>query len=253
MLKKDHLIILILLIIIFAFSVAIINQTVFNDNSTNSTVNETILNNDNVSITHEVIANDSNDSGTVEVIRNIGNPNSKKIAYIVGVHPLENQTHKTLLKILPSLDNLNYCYDIYIINVTEDIGYYGDGSSDDSPGRQNGQNLAFKYVYPEIINGSYVFAIDVHSNVGAYPYKTFVFSPVKESSSIEYAMEIAENSQNISYYVPDSTTSGPYLTIPLNENGVPAIFYEEYSFAAQSQKDLHMIELIRNIDNLNLD
>ena len=171
---------------------------------------------------------------------------------MVGVHPLENETHKTLLKILPNLSDLNYGYDIYIINVTEDIGHYGDGASDNSPGRQNGQNLALKYVYPQIRDGGYELAVDVHSNVGAYPYKTFVFSPVKESLSVDYAHEIAENSQNISYYSPESTTSGPYLTVPLNENGVPAFYYEEYSFAPQSEKDMHMIELINNIDNLNL-
>lgn len=198
---------------------------------------------------HELLANDS--IGSVEVIRNMGNPDGERIAYVVGVHPLENDTHKTLLKILPNQSDLNCCYDIYIINVTKDIGYYGDGSSDNSPGRQNGQNLALKYVYPQIVNGSYKLAIDVHSNVGAYPYKTFVFSPVKESLSNQYGQIIANNSQNISYYSPESTTSGPYLTIPLNENGIPAIYFEEYSFAPQLEKDMHMLELINAIDNLD--
>ncbi len=242
MIKKEHVLIFLLVIVILIFSIAIVNQI-----STPQT--------DGVShnIEREVISNDTvNDKGSVEVIRNIGNPNSKKIAYVVGVHPLENETHKTLLKILPNLSDLNYGYDIYIINVTEDIGHYGDGASDNSPGRQNGQNLALKYVYPQIRDGGYELAVDVHSNVGAYPYKTFVFSPVKESLSVDYAHEIAENSQNISYYSPESTTSGPYLTVPLNENGVPAFYYEEYSFAPQSEKDMHMIELINNIDNLNL-
>ncbi len=239
MIKKDHILIIILLIIIIAISIALIsmshkdNQISFNDTT----------------LDHEIIANDS--VGSVEVIRNLGNPNGRKIAYVVGVHPLENETHKTLLKILPTLTDLNCSYDIYVINVTKDIGYYGDGSSDDSPGRQNGQNLALKYVYPEIVNGSYDLAVDVHSNVGAYQYKTFVFSPVKESLSGEYAHQIAENSPDINYYAPDSTTSGPFLTIPLNENGVPAFYFEEYSFAPQNEKDSHMLELIQAVDSLD--
>ncbi len=204
----------------------------------------------NTSSTTEIIANDT--VGTVKVIRNIGNPNSKKIAYVVGVHPLENETHKTLLKLLPALTDLNYCYDIYVINVTKDIGHYGDGYSDNSPGRQNGQNLAYKYVYPQIADGDYELAVDIHSNVGAYEYKTFVFSPVKESLSGEYAKKIADGCENISYYVPESTTSGPFLTVPLNENGVPAFYFEEYSFAPQGEKDSHMLELIHAIDNLEL-
>lgn len=48
------------------------------------------------------------------------------------------------------------------------------------------------------------------------------------------------------------TTSGPYLTIPLNENGIPAFYFEEYSFAPQYEKDRHMLELINTVDNLNL-
>ena len=211
--------------------------------------NKTAIN--NTAHNHEVIANSSDDPGTVEVIKNIGNPDGRRIAYVVGVHPLENLTHKTLLKILPTLTDLNNCYDIYIINVTEDVGYYGDGSSDNSQGRQNGQNLALKYVYPEIAEGGYDLAVDVHSNVGAYEYKTFVFSPVKEGLSVDYAHDVADNCQNISYYAPDSTTSGPYLTIPLNENGVPAFYFEEYSFASQDEKDLHMLELIYGVDNLS--
>ena len=239
MIKRDYLIILILLIVILACCIAIFNSTSINGNNAEG-------------ISYEVLANDTvNDKGSVRVIRNIGNPDSQKIAYVVGVHPLENETHKTLLKLLPSLTDLNHCYDIYIINVTEDIGHYGDGSSDNSPGRQNGQNLALKYVYPEIADGDYEMAIDVHSNVGAYPYKTFVFSPVKESTGSEYARDIAGECENISYYVPDSTTSGPYLTIPLNKNGVPAFYFEEYSFASQSEKDMHMMELIKAVDNLD--
>ncbi|AMD18145.1 hypothetical protein TL18_09030 [Methanobrevibacter sp. YE315] len=237
MIKKEYLIIAILLVIIFAVSMAIVNQTSSDDNI----------------VTHEILANDtSHDPGSVEIIRNIGNPNSKKIAYVVGVHPLEYQTHETLLKILPTLTDLNYCYDIYVINVTQDKGHYGDGYSDsEDPGRQNGQNLALKYVYPEIVDGNYELAIDVHSNIGAYDYKTFVFSPVKDSASVKYAEDVAFNSPNIFYYAPDSTTSGPYLTIPLNENGVPAFYFEEYSFAPQDVKDAHMLELIRAVDNLD--
>lgn len=240
MIKKEYIIIAALLILISALSIGIINVYVPNGNEMNNA-------------SYEVIANDSADPGTVEVIRNIGNPDSKKIAYVVGVHPLENETHKTLLKILPNLDDLNYCYDIYIINVTEGIGSYGEGySNDNNPGRDNGQDLAFKYVYPEIVNGGYELAVDVHSNIGAYPYKTFVFSPVKESLSVKYAQEVSNNSENISYYAPETTTSGPYLTMPLNEHNVPAFYFEEYSFAPQSEKDSHMLELIDLVDTLNI-
>ena len=90
--KKNEfrLILLIFIILIFAFA---ISYLIFNDSDTSSFSNT------------EIIANNSaQDNGTVEVIKNIGNPNGKKIAYVVGVHPLENDTHKTFLKLMPTMD-----------------------------------------------------------------------------------------------------------------------------------------------------
>lgn len=239
MIKKEYIVILLLLAVIFALAISIVN--VGHTEEIESYISNT---------SSQLLANDT--IGSVEVIRNIGNPDGKRIAYVVGLHPLENQTHRTLVNLLPTLTDLNYCYDIYIVNVTEDIGHYGDGSSDDSPGRQHGQDLALKYVYPQIVDGDYELAVDVHSNVGAYPYQTFVFSPVKEGLGVDYAHNVSEDAVNISYYSPESTTSGPYLTIPLNENGVPAFYYEEYSFAPQDVKDVHMLELIYAVDGLQL-
>jgi hypothetical protein len=237
----------ILIIILCGGIFAVTNQFSFNGDNNQTTQTQTA----NATV-RELIANSSDDPGSVEVIKNVGNPNGEKIAYVVGVHPLEHETHETLVKLLPSTKNLNHSYDIYIINVTEDVGHYGDGYSDNSPGRQNGQYLAYKYVYPKIVNGSYKATVDVHSNIGAYPYKTFVFSPVNEGRGEQIASEVAGKCENISYYAPPSTTSGPYLTIPLNENGIPAFYFEEYSFAEQSQKDLHVAELIRAVDGLKI-
>ena len=240
MIKKEYVIISILLLIILIFSMLIIFH---NDAPRKDDVNSLPY--------REVLANGSGEPGTVEVIRNIGNPNGSKIAYVVGVHPLEHETHETLVNLLPNMTSLNNSYDIYIINVTEDVGAYGMGLGDDSdPGRQNGQNLAYKYVYPEIKEGDYDLAIDVHSNVGAYAYKTFVFCPVKVGLGVEYAEDVADNCPDIAYFSPDSTTSGPYLTIPLNEYGIPSFYFEEYSFADQDLKDQHVTELILAVDQI---
>ena len=246
--KVNKYIVISIIILILGIGIVILHDqgASLTNNSADGTSN-------NATAVREVIANNSDDPGTVEVIRNIGNPNGKKIAIVVGVHPLENETHKTILKLLPTIDDLNYNYDIYIINVTENIGHYGSGYSDvDDQGRKNGQNLAYKYVYPEIVKGNYTLAIDIHSNIGAYPFKTFVFSPVTEGPGEKYASDVASKCENISYYAPSSTTSGPYLTIPLNEHGIPAFYYEEYSFAPQDVKDIHMLELIHAIDSLEL-
>ena len=245
MLKRRYL--LILLIVLFIAVFAFVNIYQMANGGAGSS-------NDASAVTREVIANNSaEDLGTVEVIRNVGNASSsKKIAYVVGVHPLENDTHRTLLKLLPNRTDLKYSYDIYVINVTEDFSGYGHLLPDDNPGRDTGQNLAYKYVYPQIVNGSYELAVDVHAHGGAYPYDTFVFCPVDGGTGESYARNVSESSQNISYYNPYQTTSGPYLTIPLNEHGVPSFYFEENSFIVQDIKDRHMLELIYGVDNLKL-
>ena len=244
MIRKNNLRNLIFLIVILIFLIVIVSQIMPGSNNNG-------LNNSS-GITHEVIANNTaQDGGSVEVIRNMGNPDGKKIACVVGVHPLENDTHKTFLKILPTLKDLNYCYDVYIINVTEDFSAYGELHPDDEPGRATGQDLALKYVYPQIVNGSYEMAVDIHAHGGAYgEHNTFVFSPVDGSVGESYGRNVSAGTQNISYYNPEHTTSGPYLTVPLNQNGVPAFYFEENSFISQNIKDAHMLELISAIDNL---
>ena len=241
MIKKRYLAILLIILIVAVYGFVTINQSA---HQPETTVNDT------PTVTHEFLGNDS--TGSVEVIRNVGNPNGERIAYVVGVHPLENDTHKTLLNLLPQQANLNCCYDIYIINVDLDFSQYGQLYPDDEPGRAEGQNLEYKYVYPAIVNGSYKFAVDVHAHGGAYPYDTFVFCPVDGGSGESYGRNVSDSTQNVSYYNPYQTTSGPYLTIPLNENGIPAIYFEENSFYSQDIKDSHMMELIRGVDNLKL-
>ena len=230
---------LILVIIMLVLSVILINQFILPHDEAPQVTREIIVN------------NTAEELGSVEVIRNVGNPDGERIAYVVGVHPLENDTHQTFLKMMANKTDLNNCYDIYIINVSMDYSSYGQLLPDDEPGRAEGQNLALKYVYPQIVNGSYRLAVDVHAHGGAYgDYNTFVFSPVDGSSGEFYGRNVSESSQNISYYNPQHTTSGPYLTVPLNEKGIPAFYFEENSFISQDIKDSHMLELIDGVDNL---
>lgn len=199
-------------------------------------------------VTREIIGNDS--TGSVEVIKNVGNPDGVKVAYVVGVHPLENDTHQTLLNLLPETDSLNCCYDIYVIHVNQDFSAYGQLSPDDQPGRAEGQDLALKYVYPEIVNGSYKACVDVHAHGGVYKYDTFVFCAIDGMPGESYGRNVSSMTQNVSYYNPYFTTSEYYLTDPLNQNGVPAFYYEENSYIDQKTKNLHMAELIHAVDNL---
>ncbi len=63
-----------------------------------------------------------------------GNTSSNvKIAYIVGVHPLESQAHQAMVESITSHNNtLKYRYYIYKVNVTENADNYNIGRMNDN-------------------------------------------------------------------------------------------------------------------------
>ncbi|MBO6274397.1 MAG: adhesin, partial [Methanobrevibacter sp.] len=86
-----------------------------------------------------------NDLGSVYIHGPFGNLDSNiKIAYLIGMHPLESKSHRALFEELTSCENLNYCYYLYNIEV--------DNPESESEGRLEGQLLAQEFVKDEIIN-----------------------------------------------------------------------------------------------------
>lgn len=186
----------------------------------------------------------STDYGSVKILEPYGNSSSAvKIAFIVGVHPLENKTHKTLVNILSNEENLKYSYYIYQINVTKDIGDY-------STGRMNGQLLAQNFVVIDALDKNFCLVIDVHSNEGNWDENQFLFAPDSSGKSEELGEKITSNCSFLAYYVPPSATSPEFVTIPLINNGVPAVIYEEYYLNSQDMMNQHIKSLIQTVDSL---
>ena len=152
-----------------------------------------------------------------------GNTSSNvKIAYIVGVHPLELQAHQAMIESITQHNStLKYCYYVYRVNVIENADNYNIG-------RMNGQLLANKFVVPNIENQKFQFVVDVHSNVGNWEETRFLFAPVDNSKAESIAMKIKKNLPWLTYYVPPDPTSPVYVTVPLINAGIPAIIYETY-------------------------
>lgn len=183
--------------------------------------------------------------GSVEKLGPYGNNSSQvKIAYIVGVHPLEFKAHQALTQSLINDSNsLQYGYYIYQVNVTKDQDDYDKG-------RMNGQLLANKYVVNDIAKNDFDLAIDVHSNRGNWKENRFIFAPVSGSASESYAKEIKNNLSWLTYYVPPNPTSTHYVTGPLIKAGVPAVIYETYNKDSydvtleQAQEFIRVVERI---------
>ena len=188
----------------------------------------------------------STDYGNVVKTGPYGNISSNiRIAYVVGVHPLESNAHHAVVESIQShSDSLKYCYYIYQVNVTKDADNY-------TSGRYNGQLLARQFLVPDASNEHFQLVVDVHSNVGNWAENTFIFSPVNNSTSQRIGMDIKNQLQWLTYYVPPNPTSPEYLTVPLINMGVPAVIYETYSNDSHQTIKSHADEFTATVDRLD--
>ena len=190
----------------------------------------------------------SNDNGTVYLYKSIGNASSNvRIAYIIGVHVTENAVHKALFDELTNKSSeLNYCYDIYKINVVP------IGKPIDDINRMRGQLLGRDYVVPEAIKNNYSLVVDVHSNQGgAYVITNFAFAPAQDNVSKAIATKIINDNPGLQEYFPASQTSPAYVTLPIQRSGTPTILYETYKYEDYNNVTVPYVDLlIESVDTI---
>ncbi|WP_296872875.1 adhesin [Methanobrevibacter sp.] len=168
-----------------------------------------------------------NDLGSVHLHGPFGDKDSKvRIAYVIGMHPLESKSHRALFEKLTAKTDLRNCYYLYNINVNED--------SSETEGRLEGQLLAQEFIRDDIIDKKYDLFLDIHSNRGPqgpgdYQITNFVFAPGFDDKSSEYMNRILDNMEEIVYYAPEFRSSPPYITEPTAKAGIPTLVYECYS------------------------
>ena len=180
-----------------------------------------------------------------------GNINSSdKIAFIVGVHPLESNSHISLLSYLRNNSkNLNKSYYIYIINVTKD-------KDDFDKGRMNGQLLGRDYVVPDINSKNYTFVVDIHSHRDAYIESNFIISPLNDLESKKIGSSIIKSIEDMKIlkYIPADDghpTSPEYISIPILKNGTPNIIYETSLNEEKNVTDYFIKNFIENLDKVD--
>ncbi|MBO6123169.1 MAG: adhesin [Methanobrevibacter sp.] len=190
-----------------------------------------------------------NELGTVYIHGPFGDENSKiKIAFVIGMHPLESKSHRALFEKLTSKQDLNYCYYLYNINVND--------KTSETEGRLEGQKLACEFIKEDIINKKYDLFLDIHSNRGAngpgeYKITNFIFAPGFDEASSKYMNEIIDAFDEIVYYAPEFRSSPPFITEPTASEGIPTLVYECYS-SEDFELTLELAEkLIEIVDNLN--
>jgi hypothetical protein len=179
-----------------------------------------------------------------------GNKNSQiKVAYIVGVHPMEQDSHKAIiLAMLSNEKSLKYSYYIYMIKVTRNASAYNEG-------RINGQLLAYNYVLPDIMNKNMSLVVDIHSNKGFYKEKRFISIPINDLISESIAFQIINKVPWLVYYIPPAEkgpSSGPYVSIPLIKSDIPTFVYETYMYEPYETTIKHAQYFINAVDQASL-
>lgn len=189
-----------------------------------------------------------NDLGSVHLHGPFGDKDSKvRIAYVIGMHPLESKSHRALFEKLTAKTDLSNCYYLYNINVND--------VSSETEGRLEGQLLAQEFIRDDIIDKKYDLFLDIHSNRGPqgpgdYQITNFVFAPGFDDKSSEYMNRILDNMDEIAYYAPEFRSSPPYITEPTAKAGIPTLVYECYS-SEDFELTLHLAErLIDVVDDL---
>lgn len=168
-----------------------------------------------------------NELGTVHLHGPFGDESSKiRIAYVIGMHPLESKSHRALFEKLTAADDLKCCYYLYNINVKN--------KTSETEGRLEGQLLAQEFIKDDIINKKYDLFLDIHSNRGPdgpgdYTITNFVFAPGFDDESSRFMNAILDSMDEIVYYAPEFRSSPPYITEPTAEAGIATIVYECYS------------------------
>lgn len=188
--------------------------------------------------------------GSVHLHGPYGNRESKiKIAYNIGMHPLESKSHRALFEtILSKSDELNYQYYIYNINVSGPL-------DEKTEGRMDGQLLAQEFVAPHIIDNDYDFFVDIHSNKGQrgpgkYEKTNFIFAPGFDEKSSQYMNILLDSIKELCYYAPEYRTSPEYITIPVVNSGIPTIVYETFSYESMTKTYELASLLVENVDEL---
>jgi len=183
--------------------------------------NASTINTSAAKVNSEILGNES--IGYVTKEGPYGNPESStKIAYILGMHPRESRSHNATMALIRNNSNsLENCYYLYLINVTQNTyDYY--------PGRLNGQKLAYKYVVPDINLYNYSLVIDVHASNGLYINTPYVFVPKNDTRSLKISNNLSNSLDWLYYFDLPDPSSPDYCTIPIIENGTPAIIFEAF-------------------------
>jgi len=198
--KIQYQILLAVLIAIVIFNLAIILTSVMDTP-------------DNI---YNVTSVGKNANGTVYKIEAGNMSSNETIGIILGVHPREHEIHETVNNTIYNITsengthNLTKKYVIYYIQTKDNLT-----SREDT--RPAGEELANKFVVPNIAKDKPFVVVDVHEINPDYEYSNFIFSLSNRTDKIDSYIAKLSSDVNLADYQFTEGTSPEKVTIPIAE------------------------------------
>ena len=215
-----------------------------------------------INLSFIILQLDSNPKNTyniTEVGRNVngtvykviaGNTSSNEtVGLILGVHPREHEIHEQINESIYNITspegskNLTKRYVIYYIKTVDNLT-----SHDET--RDAGEELANKYVVPNIVKDNPFIVLDVHEIDPEYEYSDFIFPLSNRSDEINSYMSKLCSDVGLEDYDFTLGTSPEKVTIPIANNKINTMLMETNTTGTITQKHETAEKLIESLDSL---
>lgn len=231
--KIQYQILLAVLIAIVIFNLAIILTSVMDTP-------------DNI---YNVTSVGKNANGTVYKIEAGNMSSNETIGIILGVHPREHEIHEAVNNTIYNITsengthNLTKKYVIYYIQTKDNLT-----SREDT--RPAGEELANKFVVPNIAKDKPFVVVDIHEINPDYEYSNFIFSLSNRTDKIDSYIAKLSSDVNLADYQFTEGTSPEKVTIPIAEKGINTLLVETSITDAMMEKQKTADNLIMSLDEL---
>ena len=231
--KVQYQLLLMVLIAIVIFNIAIILTA--DDKGSSNIYNITEIGKDKNGTVYKIIAGNESSNETVGLI--------------LGVHPREHEIHEAINSTIYNItgengtQNLTKKYVIYYIKVKDNITTREDT-------RPAGENLANKFIVPNIKKDNPFIVVDVHEINPDYEYSNFIFSLSNKSDAINSYISKLSNDVNLVDYEFNEGTSPEKVTIPIANEGINTLLMETSITDPLMEKQKTAKNLIESLDEL---
>lgn len=166
-----------------------------------------------------------NSNGTVYKIVAGNMSSDETVGIILGVHPREHEIHEAVNKTICNITgengtkNLTKKFVIYYVKVNDDLTSRADT-------REAGEELANKYIVPNIKKDNPFIVVDVHEIDPNYEYSNFIFSVSNNTPKIDSYLDNISSGVNLVNFKFSEGTSPEKVTKPIAKQGIPTLLME---------------------------